>query len=42
MSMELPDRVEVVLPEKDILVPVEKSLGYLDIPLIIKGVAGGW
>jgi hypothetical protein len=42
VSMELPDRVEVVLPEKDILVPVEKSLGYLDIPLIIKGVVGGW
>jgi len=42
ISVESPDRVEVVLPEKDILVPVEKSLSYLDIPLDIKGVVGGW
>ena len=40
--IERPDRVEVVLPEKDILVPVEKCLNYLDVPLSIKGVAGGW
>ena len=42
ISIERPDRVEVVLPEKDILVPVEKCLRYLDIPLNIRGVAGGW
>ena len=42
ISIERPDRVEVVLPEKDILVPVEKCLSYLDVPLSIKGVAGGW
>ena len=41
ISIERPDRVEVVLPEKDILVPVEKCLSYLDIPLNIKGVVGG-
>ena len=42
ISIERPDRVEVVLPEKDILVPVEKCLSYLDVPLNIKGVVGGW
>ena len=42
ISIERPARVEVVLPEKDILVPVEKCLSYLDIPLNIRGVAGGW
>ena len=42
ISIERPARVEVVLPEKDILVPVEKYLSYLDIPLNIRGVAGGW
>ena len=42
ISIERPDRVEVVLPEKDILVPVEKCLSYLDVPLTIKGVVGGW
>ena len=42
VRIEQSDRVEVFLPEKDILSPVEKSLKYLDIPLIIKGVRGGW
>ncbi len=40
--LESPDRVEVVLPNKDILVPLEKSLQYLEIPLTIRGVVGGW
>lgn len=42
ISIECPDRVEVVLPEKDILVPVKKCLSYLDIPLDVKGVVGAW
>ena len=42
IRIEQPDRVEVFLPEKDILSPVEKSLNYLDIPLTIKGIRGGW
>ena len=40
--LELPDRVEVVIPNKDILVPIEKSLKFLNIPLTIRGVVGGW
>ena len=40
--LELPDRVEVVIPNKDILVPIEKSLKFLNIPLTIRGVDGGW
>ena len=42
MLLELPDRVEVVIPNKDILVPIEKSLKFLNIPLTIRGVVGGW
>ena len=42
MLFELPDRVEVVIPNKDILVPIEKSLKFLNIPLTIRGVVGGW
>ena len=42
MLLELPDRVEVVIPNKDILVPIEKSLKFLNIPLTIRGVIGGW
>ena len=42
MLLELPDRVEVVIPNKDILVSIEKSLKFLNIPLTIRGVVGGW
>ena len=39
---ELPDRVLVVLPTRDVLAPVERAVARLRVPTTVVGVACSW